>query len=121
MPDRYDRDYCPSCWDRLDRPAPVRCMRAINHLPASAVEVGIVIKLSDGTKTYIASDNFAGIELDFQKPEFHPYWDSQYMLPTTDTTIVMTISGVKKYTMIARQETLPGLEMGDIIDLGEKG
>lgn len=115
-----DHYFCPDCWNRLDRPAPPRCNRAINHLPASAVEVGIVIKMSDGTKTYIASDQFATIDLDFQKPELHPYWDSQFMLPPSDTTIVMTISGVKKYTMIAKQETLPGLEMGDIEDLGEK-
>ena len=110
--------YCPDCWDKIDAPAPPRCRRAQSHHPASAVEIGVVIKHADGSKTYLASDQFAGIDIDFDRPQ--PLFLDMYAMPPRDMTITITMHGVRNYKMVKGQVPLPGLEETPIVDLGER-
>ena len=122
MTESRDRYYCPDCWDKIDAPAPPRCNRAASHHPASAVKIGIVIEHADGSKTYIASDQFDSIDLDFRRHPQYP-WSIDYLFqipPIQHTTIVITIGGVRNYKMVKGQVPLPGLEDGNIVDLGER-
>jgi len=117
-----DRYYCHDCWDKIDEPAPYRCNRPQSHHPASAVKIGIVIEHADGSKTHIASDQFESIDLDFRRnpPHSLDFYNLYQIPPIQTTTIEITIGGVRNYKMIKGQKPLPGLEQGDIIDLGEK-